>query len=72
MILTTPRKDAEAEWKKYGDPDEPIENWLFEEALAKLFSEAGFKTHLLKRLSMSPIKKAPKIEIYQLWLAQKK
>jgi 2-polyprenyl-3-methyl-5-hydroxy-6-metoxy-1,4-benzoquinol methylase len=36
LILTTPRKDAEAEWKRYGDPKQPIENWLFEEALAKL------------------------------------
>lgn len=71
LILTTPRKDAEAEWKRYGDPEQPIENWLFEEALAKLLTETGFKTHLLKRLSMSPLKKAPQIEIYQLWLAQK-
>ena len=69
--MTTPRKDAEAEWKRYGDPKQPIENWLFEDELAKLLSETGFQTHLLKRLSMSPLKKAPKIEIYQLWLAQK-
>jgi 2-polyprenyl-3-methyl-5-hydroxy-6-metoxy-1,4-benzoquinol methylase len=71
LILTTPRKDAETEWKKYGDPDQPIEDWLFEETIAKLFSQTGFQKLLLKRLSMSPIKKAPLIEIYQLWLAQK-
>lgn len=72
LILTTPRKDAEIEWKRYGDPEQPIENWLFEEALAKLFSEVGFKIHLLKKLSMSPVKRAPEIEIYQLWLVQKR
>lgn len=72
LILTTPRKDAEAEWKKYGDPEQPIENWIFEKVLAKLLSAAGFQTHLLKRLSMPPLKRAPEIEIYQLWLAQKR
>lgn len=72
LILTTPRKEAETEWKKYGNPKQPIENWLFEESLEKLLLETGFKTHLLRRVSMSPIKRAPKIEIYQLWLAQKR
>jgi len=71
LILTTPRKNAEIEWKKYGDPEQPIENWLFEEALANLLSQAGFKIHFLKKLSMSPVKRAPQIEIYQLWLVQK-
>jgi SAM-dependent methyltransferase len=71
LILTTPRKDAETEWKKYGDPAQPIEDWLFEETIAKLFSQTGFQKLLLKRLSMSPVKKAPLIEIYQLWLTQK-
>lgn len=72
LILTTPRKDAEAEWKRYGDPEQPIENWISEKALGKLLSVAGFHTHLLKRLSMPPLKRAPEIEIYQLWLVQKK
>ncbi|HUZ61622.1 MAG TPA: class I SAM-dependent methyltransferase [Hanamia sp.] len=71
LILTTPRKDAEAEWKRYGDPEQPIENWFSEESLAKLLSRTGFQTHLLKRLSMPPLKRVPEIEIYQLWLAQK-
>jgi 2-polyprenyl-3-methyl-5-hydroxy-6-metoxy-1,4-benzoquinol methylase len=71
LILTTPRKDAEIEWKKYGDPSQPVEDWLLEETIAKLFIQTGFQKLLLKRLSMSPVKKAPSIEIYQLWLAQK-
>ncbi|HSZ85608.1 MAG TPA: methyltransferase domain-containing protein [Puia sp.] len=71
LILTTPRKDAETEWKKYGDTAQPIEDWPFEETIAKLFSEIGFQKLLLKRLPMSPAKKAPLIDIYQLWLAQK-
>jgi len=72
LILTTPRKEAETEWKRYGDPEQPIENWISEKALGKLLSETGFHTHLLKRLFMPPLKRAPSIEIYQLWLAQKR
>lgn len=71
LILTTPRKDAETEWRRYGDPEQPIENWLFEETLAKLLHQTEFQVHILKRLSMPPLKRAPEIEIYQLWLAQK-
>lgn len=72
LILTTPRKEAETKWKRYGDPEQPIENWLFEETLAKLLDQTGFQTLLLKRLFMPPLKRAPEIEIYQVWLAQKR
>jgi 2-polyprenyl-3-methyl-5-hydroxy-6-metoxy-1,4-benzoquinol methylase len=70
LILTTPRKDAEADWRKYGDPEQPIEDWLSEASLQTLLIQTGFKKHLLERISMPPVKNAPEIEIYQVWLVQ--
>ncbi|MDR6940418.1 class I SAM-dependent methyltransferase [Mucilaginibacter pocheonensis] len=71
LIITTPRKDAEPEWKKYSDPNQPVEDWLTEKSLEELLVAASFKTLSLKRFSIPPVKNAPPIEIYQLWLAQK-
>jgi 2-polyprenyl-3-methyl-5-hydroxy-6-metoxy-1,4-benzoquinol methylase len=70
LILTTPRKEAETGWKKYGEPDQPIEDWLTEESLQTLITHAGLKKHLLEKISMPPVKKAPEIEIYQVWLVE--
>jgi 2-polyprenyl-3-methyl-5-hydroxy-6-metoxy-1,4-benzoquinol methylase len=70
LILTTPRKDAEVEWRRYGDPHQPIEDWISEKSLEQLFAETKFERRGLRRFSIPPIKGAPEIEIYQLWLVQ--
>lgn len=71
LIITTPRKDAEAEWKKYQDPGQPVEEWMMESEVENLFSNAGWKTLQQKRFSIRPQQNAPEVEIYQLWLFQK-
>lgn len=71
LIITTPRKDAQQEWLKYSDPDQPVEDWLYEKDLEVLFNKVGFKTLLLRRDSIKPRINIKDIEIYQLWLFQK-
>lgn len=72
LILTTPRKEAQQEWIKYGDINQPIEDWISESELESLLISNNFIKVKLDRFSISPIPSAPKIEIYQLWLFQKK
>lgn len=67
-IITTPRKDAQTEWQKYLNPEQPIEDWMSEGELESLFAKVGFEKQLLERYSISPQQGAPMIEIYQLWL----
>lgn len=71
VIITTPREEAQKEWMLSSNPDQPIEEWISEEALEELFVSNGFQKHILERLSVSPMPNKPKIEIYQLWLFQK-
>lgn len=72
LILTTPRKEAQQEWLKYSTPGQPVEDWLDEKTLGGLLAESDFTKHYLSRFSIPPNPAAPDIEIYQLWLAQKK
>lgn len=71
LIITTPRKEAEEDWRKYGSPGQPIEDWLNEEEVRLLLIGDHFQISKLSRLSIPPSPNAPPIEIYQLWLAQK-
>lgn len=72
LIITTPRKDVEEEWLKYSAPDQPIEDWINEQDLENLINNEGFETLSLKRFPIKPNSNAPEIEVYQLWLFQKK
>lgn len=72
LIVTTPRKEAQKEWIKYSNPNQPIEDWISESELKNLVTNNGFTKKMLDRFSISPVKGKPKIEIYQLWLFQKK
>lgn len=72
LIITTPRKEVQKEWSLYGDPNQPVEDWISETELEKLVVEKKFIKLRLDRFSVSPLKDAPQIEIYQLWLFQKK
>jgi 2-polyprenyl-3-methyl-5-hydroxy-6-metoxy-1,4-benzoquinol methylase len=71
LILTTPRKEALELWNSYLKPGQPIEDWITEEDLEKIIIQESFKTIKKERFSIPPVKGAPEIEIYQLWLFQK-
>jgi len=71
-IITTPRKDVELEWNKYLSANQPIEDWLTEEQLKTYFLNGNFRVRDIKRFGIPPIDGAPSIDIYQLWLFQKK
>lgn len=71
VIITTPRKEAQALWSANSDPSQPIEDWLTEKDLQALFEENGFKKKELRRISVNQEGHENMIEIYQLWLFQK-
>ena len=70
-MITTPRKEAQTEWNKFGGNDQPVEDWISESELEELVTKTYFKTCKLKRIAFSPSYSSPKIEIYQVWLFQK-
>jgi 2-polyprenyl-3-methyl-5-hydroxy-6-metoxy-1,4-benzoquinol methylase len=72
LIITTPRKEVEEQWKAYIGPNQPVEDWITEEELERLVLQKHFSTHRLERFGIPPVHNAPDIEIYQLWLFQKK
>lgn len=71
LILTTPRQEAQEQWMKYGNPNQPIEDWISESELKRIVEKNKFEQVKLERFSISPNEQAPKIEIYQLWLFKK-
>jgi 2-polyprenyl-3-methyl-5-hydroxy-6-metoxy-1,4-benzoquinol methylase len=61
IILTTPRKEKQEEWvRMFGDPKQPIEEWISTDDLIKMIDAAG-----LKRLDY---KTASWFDIYQIHL----
>ena len=71
LILTTPRKEIQEKWLKFMEPGQPIEDWISEEELEKLVTDIGFTKVRVERFSIPPVKGAPKLEVYQLWLFKK-
>ncbi|MDI9308975.1 MAG: class I SAM-dependent methyltransferase [Limnohabitans sp.] len=71
LILTTPRQEAQKEWIKYINPNQPIEEWISENTLKEIVEKQSFKAIELQRFSVKPNENAPEIEIYQVWLFQK-
>lgn len=71
-IITTPRKDVEIEWNKYTAANQPVEDWLTELQLKTYFQDGNFEALTIKRFGIPPAEGAPIIDIYQLWLFQKK
>ncbi len=44
IILTTPRKEKQEEWvNRFGDPKQPIEEWISTDDLIKMIDDAGLK-----------------------------
>jgi cyclopropane fatty-acyl-phospholipid synthase-like methyltransferase len=72
LIVTTPRAEAWEEWSKYALPDQPVEEWISGAELEKLATESGFTTIESEVFSESPNEEAPAIDVYQLWVFQKK
>ncbi len=75
VILTTPRQEIEATYRKYSTPKQPVEDWITEKDLSELFAKYGMKAVQHDRISFRPRTRyhpfAPSIEIYQTWLFQK-
>jgi 2-polyprenyl-3-methyl-5-hydroxy-6-metoxy-1,4-benzoquinol methylase len=61
IILTTPRKEKQEEWvNRFGNPKQPIEEWISTDDLIKMIDDAG-----LKRIDY---KTASWFDIYQIHL----
>jgi 2-polyprenyl-3-methyl-5-hydroxy-6-metoxy-1,4-benzoquinol methylase len=72
VILTTPRKEAEEEWNSSFPVEQPIEDWITEAELESLLTKNSFQKIKFNTVAMSPVVGLPEINIYQLWLFQKK
>lgn len=61
VILTTPRKEKQEEWvAMFGNPKQPIEEWISTEDLITLIDHSGFKRLDYKTASV--------LEVYQVHL----
>jgi 2-polyprenyl-3-methyl-5-hydroxy-6-metoxy-1,4-benzoquinol methylase len=70
-IFSTPRAEAQEDWLKNSKITQPIEEWISENDLEKLFSQNSFKSKELKRVELSPVPGGELIPIYQVWLFTK-
>lgn len=70
-IFSTPRADIQEEWMSFTEPGQPIEDWISEANLEKLFIQVGFKTIALERVSIAPKQNIDPLPIYQVWLFRK-
>lgn len=72
LIVSTPRKEAQIEWLKFSNPNQPIEDWISEKELKDLFEKRGFRLLESKRIPMKLKKHTDFIDLYQVCLLQKK
>ena len=71
VIITTPRKEAWDEWSNYLPPNQPVEDWMSEDEIRKIFSDNGFEEVRKDQLLEKPAENAPAIPVYQTWLFRK-
>lgn len=83
VILTTPRAEVRAQWERFASPNQPVEDWLTEDAMARLLLAHGFQPRRKERICVTvPDLKFPEpeaglpvgsqaLDIYQVWLAQR-
>ena len=73
-IITTPRAEVQTEWLSYrNDAGQPVENWLTEKQVENLAINSGFvvvQKNILQEHANST--STPLLELYQIWLFQKK
>lgn len=83
VILTTPRGEAWDEWRRYSNPNQPVEDWLRETEVEQLFTAEGFRCVGMDRVSveipslafvprLTPGRREPDklLPIYQVWAFQ--
>jgi len=82
LILTTPRGEALLEWTRlFGDPSQPVEDWMTEAQLSEVCLENGFGKSTLNRVWFDIAKREFQdatcletcdnpIAIYQVWKFQ--
>lgn len=83
LILTTPRAEVRAQWERIAPPNQPVEDWLTEEALSGLFIEHGFHPEARERIFITvpdltfvegdgaAVSGTASLPIYQVWLARR-
>lgn len=72
MIVTTPRKEIlEMYSSNYGSPNQPIEEWYFEDEVKSSFVSHGFEVVGLDRVNLPFLTKMSEFPIYQCWLFKK-
>jgi len=82
-ILTTPRAEALPQWERLAKPSQPIEDWISEDYLQKLFADQGFESLGLQRIYITgpgityvdyprpeELQSGELFAIYQVWLFQ--
>ncbi|MTI38048.1 class I SAM-dependent methyltransferase [Fulvivirga lutimaris] len=72
LILTTPRNEIQKEYvAAYGNPGQPIEEWVGTEEVEKMFELVGFTSLNYIGVNLPHLSKCPDLEIYQTWLFKK-
>lgn len=67
-IVTTPRQEIQKEWNKYKPANQPIEEWLSEEELKKLFETNGFRQLEISRIPVKQKQSGEYFDVYQVAL----
>ena len=82
LILTTPRGEALHEWTRmFGDPSQPVEDWMTEPQVKNVFSQSGFRSLEQKRVWFDTVRRfftdgagvtslENFVAIYQVWSFQ--
>lgn len=69
VIITTPRKEAQSAYlNEYGEPDQPVEEWMTEEEVVRLFENNGFVKRNNINIGLPYSKTLTNVPIYQTWL----
>lgn len=71
LIVSTPRREVLNEYCKYINPSQPIEDWMTEAEVKKLFLENRFTVSKMERLTKKIKDKTIDLDVYQLWLLKK-
>lgn len=70
-IISTPRKEIQLEWLKDRNNTQPIEDWISESDLKKIFDENGFTRTDVKRISLKGKNTEAFFDVYQICCFQK-
>ena len=84
LILTTPRGEMWEQWKTIAPPNQPVEDWVTEQQLGRLFATGGFWALGVERIQVevpslryipaatpSNLRAMSLMPIYQVWACQR-